>query len=126
MDERIAIGAAALILVFLIAAYVVHRLSVRKAERGMSEIVTGYFNGDLPLEEPARRSRELASRDFVGGAQCQALVQAAFHRATETKLAGAGASLDVEKKHLKALADLKSEFGLPERYQSEGWRAGRE
>ena len=126
MDERIATGVAALVLVFLIAAYVVRRLSVRKAERRMSEIVTAYFNGDLPLDELARRSRELASWSFIGGPQCQALVQAAFQRAAETKLAGAAASLDVEKKLLNALADLKSEFGLPERYKSEGWRAGRE
>jgi len=112
--------------VFLIAAYVVRRLSVRKAERRMSEIVTAYFNGDLPLDELARRSRELASWSFIGGPQCQALVQAAFQRAAETKLAGAAASLDVEKKLMNALADLKSEFGLPERYKSEGWRAGRE
>jgi hypothetical protein len=27
---------------------------------------------------------------------------------------------------LAALADVKSEFGLPDRYRSEGWRAGRE
>jgi len=126
MDERIATGVAALVLVFLIAAYVVRRLSVRKAERRMSEIVTAYFNGDLPLDELARRSRELASWSFIGGPQCQALVQAAFQRAAETKLAGAAASQDVEKKLLNALADLKSEFGLPERYKSEGWRAGRE
>src|SRR6516225_3020809 len=126
MDERIATGVAALVLVFLIAAYVVRRLSVRKAERRMSEIVTAYFNGDLPLDELARRSRERASWSFIGGPQCQALVQAAFQRAAETKLAGAAASLDVEKKLLNALADLKSEFGLPERYKSEGWRAGRE
>ena len=126
MDERIATGVAALVLVFLIAAYVVRRLSVRKAERRMSEIVTAYFNGDLPLDELARRSRELASWSFIGGPQCQALVQAAFQRAAETKLAGAAASLDVEKKLMNALADLKSEFGLPERYKSEGWRAGRE
>ena len=29
-------------------------------------------------------------------------------------------------KLLTALADVKSEFGLPDRYRNEGWRAGRE
>jgi hypothetical protein len=27
---------------------------------------------------------------------------------------------------LTALADVKTEFGLPDRFRSEGWRAGRE
>jgi len=31
-----------------------------------------------------------------------------------------------ERRLLTSLADLKNEFGLPDRYRIEGWRAGRE
>ena len=62
----------------------------------------------------------------MGSPECQALVQAAFHRAAEAKLVGRPHSLEIEKQLLTALADVKSEFGLPDRYRSEGWRAGRE
>ena len=34
--------------------------------------------------------------------------------------------LDPTNKWLKLLADLKTEFGLTDRYRIEGWRAGRE
>ena len=62
----------------------------------------------------------------MGSPECQALVQAAFQRAAEAKLAGKAHSLEIEKELLAALANVKSEFGLPDRYRSEGWRAGRE
>jgi hypothetical protein len=56
----------------------------------------------------------------------QALVQAAFQRTADAKLAGNAYSLEAERRLLAALADVKSEFGLPDRYVSEGRRAGRE
>ena len=128
MDERtlINIGAAALIAALLIAAYVVRRLRLRETKRRMGEVLAGYFNGDLPLDQLARRAREIASRSFTGSPECQALVQAAFQRAAEAKLLGKAHSLEVEKRLLAALAAARAEFGLPERYRNEGWRAGRE
>ena len=92
----------------------------------MGEFLTGYFNGDLPLDQLGRRAQEVASRRFIGGPDCQTLVQAAFQRSAEAKLAGKAHSLEIEKQLLAALADVKAEFGLPDRYRSEGWRAGRE
>ena len=92
----------------------------------MGEFLAGYFSGDLPLDQLARQAQEVASPSFMGSPECQALVQAAFQRSAEAKLAGTAHSLEIEKQLLVALADLKSEFGLPDRYQSEGWRAGRE
>ena len=62
----------------------------------------------------------------MGSPECQAFVQSAFQRAAEAKLAGEAHSLDAEKKLLTALAAVRSEFGLPERYRNEGWKAGRE
>jgi hypothetical protein len=128
MDERtvINVGAAALIAALLVAAYVIQWLRLRQTKQRMEECLAGYFNGDLPLDQLARRAQEIASRRFTGSPECQALVQAAFQRSAEAKLAGKAQSLEIEKKLLTALAEVKSEFGLPDRYQNEGWRAGRE
>ncbi|HEY1863578.1 MAG TPA: hypothetical protein VGG77_07805 [Roseiarcus sp.] len=128
MDKRIAInlGVAALVAALLVAAYIIHWLRLRQTKQRMEEFLAQYFNGDLPLDQLARRAREVASRSFIGSRDCQALVQAAFQRSVEAKLAGKAYSLVIEKQLLAALADVRSEFGLPERYRSEGWRAGRE
>jgi hypothetical protein len=128
MDERAAInvGGAVLVAALLVAAYVIRRLRLRETRRRMGELLANYFNGDLPFDELARRAREVASRRFMGSPDCQALVQAAFQRSAEAKLAGKAHSLEIERKLLTALADVKSEFGLPDRYRSEGWRVGRE
>jgi len=128
IDERTAVTvrAAALIAALAIVAYVVRRVRLRETKRRIGEFLSGYFNGDLPLDQLARRAREVASRGFLGGPECQALVHAAFQRAAEAKLVGKAYSLEVEKKLLAALAAVRAEFGLPERYQNEGWKAGRE
>jgi hypothetical protein len=128
MDERTAInlGVVALVAVALILAYVIRRIQLRETARRIGELLPGYFNGEVPLDQLARRAREVASRSFLGGPECQALVQTAFHSAAQAKLAGAAYSLDAEKKLLTELAAVRSEFGLPERYQTESWKAGRE
>jgi hypothetical protein len=128
MDKRIAINlaVAALVAALLIAAYIIHWLRLRQTKRRMEQFLAEYFDGDLPLDQLARRAREVAGRGFIGGQDCQALVQAAFQRSAKAKLAGEAYSLEIEKRLLAALADVRSEFGLPERYRSEGWRAGRE
>ena len=128
MDQRTAInaGVAALVAALFVAAYVIRWLRLHQTSRQMAESLAGYFAGDLPFEQLARRAREVTSRSFLGSPECQALVQAAFQRAAQAKLAGATHSLEAERKLLAALADVKSEFGLPDRYQSEGWKAGRE
>ncbi len=128
MDNSTAInlGVAVLVAALVVAAYVIHSLRLRQTKRRMGEFLAGYFSGDLPLDQLARQAQEVASPSFMGSPECQALVQAAFQRSAEAKLAGTAHSLEIEKQLLVALADLKSEFGLPDRYQSEGWRAGRE
>ncbi len=128
MDERTAInvGVAALVAASVIAAYVVRRVRVRETKRRMGEFLAGYFNGDLSLDQLARRAREVSSRRFIGSAECQAVVQTAFQRAAEARLVGKAHTQEVEKKLLTALSAVRSEFGLPEQYKNEGWRAGRE
>jgi hypothetical protein len=117
MDERTAInvGAAALIAALLVAAYIIRWLRLRGTKRQMAEFLAAYFNGDFPLDQFARRAREVASRRFIGSPKCQALVQAAFQRSAEAMLAGKADSLDIGKQLLAPLADVKSEFGLPDR-----------
>ena len=128
MDERTAInaGAVALICVFLIVSYAIRGVRLRKTKRRIGEFLADYFNDGLPLDQLSRRARDVASWRFIGSPECQALVQSAFQRAAEAKLAGKAHSLEIEKKLLTMLAAVRSEFGLPERYQSEGWKAGRE
>jgi hypothetical protein len=128
MDERSVtnIGAAVLIAALVVVAYVIRGLRLRQTKRRIGECLAEYFNGDLPLDQLARRARDVASQGFMGSPECQALVQAAFQRSAEAKLAGKSHSLEIEKRLLTALADVKSEFGLPDRYQNEGWKPGRE
>jgi hypothetical protein len=128
VDERTAInaGAVALIAVFLIVCFAIQRLRLRKTKRLIGEFLADYFNDGLPLEQLSRGARDVASWRFIGSSECQALVQSAFQRAAEAKLAGKAHSLEVEKRLLTMLAAVRSEFGLPERYQNEGWKAGRE
>lgn len=128
MEKSIAInlGVATLVAALLVAAYIISRLKLRQTKQRMEQFLAEYFNGDLPLDQLARRAREVASPSFIGSRDCQALVQAAFQRSAEAKLVGKAYSLEIEKQLLAALADVRSEFGLPERYRSEGWRAGRE
>ena len=126
MDDATTIkyGVVAFIVALLIAAYVFRRLRLHQAARRTGEVLARYFNGELPLDQVARQVPEVASRRFTGSPEFQALVQAAFQRAAETRLVPY--SLEVEKKLLRTLAALKLEFGLPDRYQNEGWKPGRE
>jgi hypothetical protein len=128
MDENAAINVAAAVLIaaLVIAAYLIRGFRLRAAKRRMEEFLAGYFSGDLPFDQLARRAREVASGSFLGSAECQALVHAAFQRSAEAKLAGSAYSLEIERQLLAALAEVKGEFGLPDRYRSEGWRVGRE
>jgi hypothetical protein len=128
MDERSVtnIDAAVLIVALVVVAYVIRGLRLRQTKRRMGECLAEYFNGDLPLDQLARRARGISSGRFMGSSECQALVQAAFQRSAEAKLVGKAHSLEIEKRLLTALADVKSEFGLPDRYQNEGWKPGRE
>jgi hypothetical protein len=128
MDERtwINVGAAALIAALLVVGYIIRWFRLRGTKQRMGEFLASYFNGELPLDQLAGRAHEIAGPRFMGSPACQALVQAAFQRCAEAKLAGKAHSLAIERQLLTALADVKGEFGLPERYRSEGWRAGRE
>jgi hypothetical protein len=127
MDNRVAIGTlVALVIALSLLALLVSRLRARRASRRLAELLSAYFAGDLPLDQLSGHASEAASRSFLGSADCQAAVQAEFQRAARAKLASDANPLAVEKALLAALAAVKAEFGLPDRYQIEAWRPGRE
>jgi hypothetical protein len=128
MDNKAAVtvGVLALLAALLLVFYGFRRVRLRLTKRRFEEFLEGYFNGDIGLDQLASRAREGAGRRFTVSPEFQSLVQAAFQRAAETKLVSAAHSLDVEKSLMTALAAVKTEFGLPDRYQNEGWKAGRE
>ena len=92
----------------------------------MTELLNRYFDGDLPADQVGQRAGEIASRRFLGSAEFYSLAISAFQRAADAKLPHQAHSIEDEKNLLRLLAALKREFGLTDRYQIEGWRAGRE
>jgi hypothetical protein len=106
----------------LLCLYFVWRHRRNRTKRLIGELLKGYFEGRMAV---GQRARETASRRFLGGPEFFALTHAAFQQAADEKLAQ-GYSREVEQRLLSLLAALNSEFGLPDRYRIEGWRAGRE
>ena len=78
----------------------------------MGEVSRGISTATSPSIGSPRLAREIASRRFMGSPECQALVQAAFQRAAEAKLAGKAHSLEIEKQLLFAF--LSDDGELPE------------
>jgi len=109
----------------LLSAYLVWRHRRNRAKLLIGEILEGYFEEQVTVEQVGERARQIASRNFLGGPECFALTHSAFQQAAEAALAH-GYSREIEQRLLSLSAAVKSEFGLPERYRIEGWRAGRE
>jgi hypothetical protein len=116
---------AAIVVAALLFFYVVWRQRRKRTKRLIGELLNGYFEGRMAVEHVGQQARKITSRRFLGGSECLALTHAAFQQAADAKFTQ-GYSLEVEQRLLNLLAKLKSEFGLPERYLTEGWRAGRE
>ena len=79
----------------------------------------------MPADQLGQRARKITSRHFTGTSEFYSLAIAAFQSAVDAKVAHLHSEKD-ERKLLRLLAALKNEFGLTDRYQIEGWRAGRE
>jgi len=114
----------AAILVSALLAYRGRRLRTKRLL--LMDLFNAYFRGDVPADQLGQRARQIVTRHFVGGAEFYALAISAFQNAVEARLAHQPHSQERQKKLLKLLAGLKIEFGLTDRYQIEGWRAGRE
>ena len=112
--------AAAAILIYLVYWHRRHRASKR-----MQSLLEDYFDEKIDVEEVGRQARAAVGRSFLGGNESFAGTIRAFHKAVDKRLPP-GHSQKEEAKLLGLLAALKNEFGLTDRYQIEGWRAGRE
>ena len=124
-DTILGIGGAILIAIFL-SIYLAYRRRLARTKRLMTELLNRYFDGDLPADQVGQRAGEIASRRFLRSAEFYSLAISAFQRAADAKLAHQAHSIEDENNLLRLLAALKREFGLTDRYQIEGWRAGRE
>ena len=112
------------ILISIFLAYWNRRLRAKRLQ--LMDLFNGYFRGDVPADQLGVRARQIASRHFIGSAEFYSLAIAGFQSAVEARLAHQPHSEEGQKKLLKLLAGLKNKFGLTDRYQIEGWRAGRE
>jgi len=114
------IWGAALLGIALWAFFARYRRGHRFERLQTTELFSEYFQGKLSVDDLDRRIRKMAGRHFIQGPQFYSLAAAAFQSAAD-----AARPAD-EKKLLNLFAALRHKFGLPDRYQTEGWRAGRE
>jgi len=114
----------AAILLFIYLAYRHRRLRAKRVK--MMDLLRRYFDGDVPAGQLGPRTRGIANRHFIQSPEFYSLAIAAFQGAADARLAPEHHSSEDERKLLGRLAALKTEFGLTDRYQIEGWRAGRE
>ena len=122
---HIVVGAA-ILLALLLCVYLVYWHSQGRKKRQIAELLKGYFQGDISAAELKTRTRATAGRHFTQSAELYALVVAAFQNSVDAKKVQKLSSKEDEKKLMGLLAALKKEFGLPDLYRIEGWRAGRE
>jgi hypothetical protein len=107
-------------------AFLMIRRGRLRAKCAMSELLANYFRGGMPANQLGRRARESAGLGFLDSQEFQSLAVAAFQRAAGERLIGKPHTMKDETELLNMLAAVREEFGLPERYRIEGWRAGRE
>jgi hypothetical protein len=112
------------ILISILLAYRSRRLRTKR--QLLTDLFTGYFRGEVPADQFGQRTRQIASRRFMGSTEFYALAIAAFQGAVDARLPHQPHSEERQKKLLGLLAALKNEFGLTDRYLIEGWRTGRE
>jgi hypothetical protein len=111
----------------LISFYIARRRRWRQTKRLLTmELLKRYFQGDMPADQLGQHTREITDHHFIQSTEFHSLAVAAFQRAVDENFAHRSHSREKERKLLGSLAALKNEFGLTDRYQIEGWRAGRE
>ena len=127
MDETAArAGAAAIFAAIVIAGYLIYRFMFGRARANMHALFGAYFRGEMTPKELGRRARTLPGHGLLGSSELLALAAAAFQGAVDEKLGRKAQAAEETNKLLRTLADLKLELGLPDLYQSEGWRLGRQ
>jgi hypothetical protein len=124
MDTNLGIFCAGCVAVAILI-YLVYQRRRRRALNLMRGLLQDYFDEKTNVEELGQKARAAVGRDFLGGNESFAESVRAFQNAVDKRLPP-NHSQEGEGKLLGLLAALKNEFGLTDRYQIEGWRAGRE
>jgi hypothetical protein len=118
-------GGAVLALIF-ISVYFLYRRRRRSKRLLVTVLLKRYFQGEVPADQLAKRTRKIIGRYFMPEGELYALVVAAFQGAVDASPADQAPSKEGERKLLGLLAALKRELGLADLYRIEGWRSGRE
>jgi predicted urease superfamily metal-dependent hydrolase len=118
---------AALLVIALIVVLMGHLRRRHRLDRLLViDLLRSYFKDDMPANQLGRRTREIVSEHFTYSDEFYSLVVSAFQTAVDATFAQQPHTEQAERKLLSAMAALKREFGLTDRYQVEAWRPWRE
>jgi len=118
---------AALLVIALIVVLTGHLRRRHRLDRLLViDLLRSYFKDDMPANQLGRRTREIVSEHFTYSDEFYSLVVSAFQTAVDATFAQQPYTEQAERKLLSAMAALKREFGLTDRYQVEAWRPWRE
>ena len=118
---------AGLLVIALIVVLMGHLRRRRRLDRLLViDLLRSYFKDDMPANQLGRRTREIVSEHFTYSDEFYSLVVSAFQTAVDATFAQQPHTEQAERKLLSAMAALKREFGLTDRYQVEAWRPWRE
>ena len=118
---------AALLVIALIVLLMGHLRRRHRLDRLLLiDLLKSYFKDDMPANQLGRRTREIVSEHFTYSDEFYSLVVSAFQTAVDDTFAQQPHTEQAERKLLSAMAALKREFGLTDRYQVEAWRPWRE
>jgi hypothetical protein len=118
---------AGLLVIALIVVLMGHLRRRRRLDRLLViDLLRSYFKDDMPANQLGRRTREIVSEHFTYSDEFYSLVVSAFQTAVDATFAQQPHTEQAERKLLSAMAALKREFGLTDRYQLEAWRPWRE
>ena len=109
-------------------AILIYLVSQRRRSRAVNllrNLLKDYFDGKISVEALGQNARAAVGHVFLGGNESFVESVRAFQKAVDQRLPPNHSQKD-EGELLGLLAALKNEFGLTDRYQIEGWRAGRE
>jgi hypothetical protein len=123
IDTITLIISGALLAGALLVLFAGHLRRRHRLERQLlKDLLRNYFRDDLPTDQLGRRAREIVGQHFTGSDEFYSLAVSAFQNAVDSSLTRPPHAKQGERKLLGAMAALKNEFGLTDRYQVEAWR----
>jgi hypothetical protein len=127
IDTITLIISGALLAAALTVLFAGHLRRRHRLERQLiRDLLRSYFKGDVPTDQIGRRTQEIVGRGFTRSDEFYSLVVSAFQSAVDASRMRLAQAQQGERELLSAMAALKNEFGLPDRYQVEAWRPWRE